>query len=176
MSKENPLELSKEILNMSSYERINYKKSPHEILQGQAASILHRHNLRVNDTRMAILAQIIKIVADFPEGFDINESGKENFSANLGKLIHQRVNGLSESNNAAQQIIKAWMSASDVETFTELYLRKILRFNKSNLVPIKVPLNDLINLLLRWNYHSSEVITAISTDYFYQTIPERNKK
>lgn len=149
--------------------RVRWRKqdpSHQPYLEGEARVIAAQAGFTGHTSTRAMLA-MMQLVSNSPSVFDFSVLEKPRYapSASLGKALHLRVGHLSESDKQAQNFVRAWASV-DREVFVDMHLKKILRYVDSKR-KVTIPALELFQLLRSWDYRQKDILSAVSTEYFY---------
>lgn len=161
-------ELAETVKIKADAPRWKHQNSP--TIQGELTAIIQQHGFKPTPNSIKALAEIFKMVNKSPHIFYVNDN-KRNFSANLGKILHQRVNGLKNPENEADLILKSWLK-SDTEIVVSKHIPRLVNYTSQSIAPINIPLNDLIALTFTWDTQPATAITNIATNYYMK---EENK-
>jgi len=158
--------LAEHILNAGRYDFIRWSRAVEASLDGEAKALLNRFGISSYQSKpLANLLSCLHFVNKQSVLFLPEEGKGSYYGANIGVILNSRVSGLSDEEVKAQSFIKVWMS-NNAEQFASSSLPKLLRYNGSRSNPVRIPLDALLRVILRWDEHKTEIITALSQEYF----------
>lgn len=157
---QNWIEFSKKVLEQ---DHTRWRNTKQPILEGEIKYLLSAHGLTPYSQRVINIAAVVKNISYDKTAFYVNED-KRIYSANLGKLIECRTQGLQDPDKKADEILKMWLK-SETEDFINKHLPRLLSYNLSLNNKVTIPLNNLLQLADNWEHKKTENITEIASNY-----------
>lgn len=138
------------------------------IAEGEILSLLGQYGLSGSEASINGIIQVLKSVYSDQELYYVNEEPASNSSgAKLGNLLKARVSSLEDSDSKAEQILKSWIK-SDPYMFLNKGIRRELVYNARTNSPIRIPLDEILKLILDWERNQAKFVRSISAEYYYR--------
>jgi len=160
------------VTEASDRTKLRWRKAEPAVFAGEITVLLNRSGLKSYPETLNAVIAILKLYAKNSNNFYVEEE-RNKPAASLGKLLWKRFQGLTQSEDNANSLLKVWLKASP-EDFQNIHLTRILSYNNAHSNPERIPLNSLFELAANWSHNTERKITAIATEFYNNSLEENN--